>query len=162
MASLSDTSLQSNLTIGNGGTLVAPLLATYSGGTITVNNQTVTLTSLTNVDASSLIVNSAGILTLPNVASYAEAAFANTSFQANGAGSKLDLTAITSITGTTGTLNVQPSSGSTIELDGLASTAAHDINFTVDGAGNVLKLDLLTSFIDTSLNATSPLRTAAR
>ena len=153
MTSISDTSLQSNLTIGNGGSLIAPVLATYSGGTITVNNQTVTLSTLTNVDTSSLIAGAAGILTLPNVTSYAEGAFANTYFQANGAGSKLDLTAITSITGTTGTLNVQPTLGGTIELDGLPSTTARDINFVVDGAGNVLKLDLLTNFTDTSLQS---------
>ena len=58
---------------------------------------------------------------------------------------------MTSITGTTGILNVQPSSGGTIELDGLASTSARDINFVVDGAGNVLRLDILTSFSDSTL-----------
>jgi hypothetical protein len=151
LTNFTDATLTSNLTIGNGGTLFAPLLATYSGGTITVNNQTVTLSSLTNVDASSLIANSGAILTLPNVLSYAEGAFANTYFQANGTGSKLDLTAISSLTGTTGILNVQPTLGGTIELDGVTSTTARDINFTVDGAGNVLRLDLLTNATDTTL-----------
>jgi len=151
LTSFIDTTLTSNLTVGNGATLTAPVLATYSGGTITVNNQSVTFSAMTNVNASSLIAGPAGIITLPNVASYAEGAFANTYFQANGAGSKLDLTAITSITGTTGTLNIQATLGGTIELDGLPSTSAHDINFTVDGAGNVLKLDILTSVIDTTL-----------
>ena len=43
LTSFTDTRSMANLTIGNGGTLIAPLLATYSGGTITVNNQPVTL-----------------------------------------------------------------------------------------------------------------------
>jgi hypothetical protein len=150
MTSISDSTLTSNLTIANGGTLTAPVLATYSGGTITVNNQSVTLASLTNVDGSSFLAGVAGILTLPNVTSYAQGAFANTNFQANGAGSKLDLTAITTITGTTGSLFVQPTLGGTIELDGLTSTTARDINFTVDGAGNTIKLDALTSAIDST------------
>ncbi|MGD9721698.1 MAG: beta strand repeat-containing protein [Pirellulales bacterium] len=151
LTSATDANLISSLTISNSGTLTAPVLATYNGGAIVVNNMSVNLTPLTNIDSSSLFANANGILTLPNVASYAEGPFAQTTFQASGANAKLDLTAMTSITGATGALIVNALSGGTIELDGLPSTTARDVNFQVDGATSVLNLSALTSATDANL-----------
>ena len=141
----------SQLNLLNGGTLIAPVLATYNGGTITVTNMSSTLSALTNIDSTSLVANGGGILTLPNVASYAEAPFGTTNFQATGTGSKLDLTGITSLAGTSGLLNVTAQSGGTIEMDSLPSTTARAVRFTVDGATSTVDLSALTSGTDTIL-----------
>ncbi|MEX2115039.1 MAG: hypothetical protein WD845_17730, partial [Pirellulales bacterium] len=116
LTSASDTSLLNSLTLANGGTLIAPVLATYSGGSIVVNNMSATLSSLTNINSSSLFTGTAGILSLPNVTSYTEPPFANAVFQANGAGSKIDLSGVTSLTGTNGALSVNALAGGTIEI----------------------------------------------
>ncbi len=150
LTSAIDSTRLSNLTLANGGTLVAPVFATYQGGTITVNNMTATFSALTDIDSSSLFTNSGGVLSLPNVTSYDEAPFSSTTFQASGTGSLIDLTPMTSITGATGSLNIRALAGGTIELDALTSTTARDINMTVDGASSVLDLTVLTSVIDTT------------
>jgi hypothetical protein len=150
LTSATDTSLLSNLTISNGATLIAPVLATYNGGSIGVDNKILSIPSLTNINSSSLFAAANASLTLPNVTSYAEAPFASTTWRANGANSKIDLTSITSVTGTNGNLFIEALSGGTIELDGLASTATRDINFTADGATSVMNLNALTSATDTS------------
>ncbi|MGD9723817.1 MAG: beta strand repeat-containing protein [Pirellulales bacterium] len=150
LTSINDSTSLGNLLIENGGTLTAPLWTTYNGGTITVNNQSASLANFTNLDNSSLFAGANGILTLPNLASYVLPASGTKSFQASGAGSKLDLTALTSITGTTGGLDVNALSGGTIELDGLASTTARDIDFEVDGATSTLNLSALTSINDST------------
>jgi hypothetical protein len=46
LTSASDATLQSSLTLANGATFTAPSLATYSGGSIVVNNMTATLGAL--------------------------------------------------------------------------------------------------------------------
>ena len=97
------------------------------------------------VNMSNNLTGANGILTLPVLTSYAEASFAGTIWRANGANSKIDLTSITSITGATGNLFIEAQAGGTVELDGLPSTTARDVNFTVDGATSVMNLSALTS-----------------
>jgi hypothetical protein len=151
LTSASDTTLLSSLAISNGGTLMSPVFATYSGGSIFVDNKTLSIPSLANINSSSIFTGANGILTLPNVTSYAEPPSAGATWRANGANSKIDLTSITAITGATGNLFVEALNGGTIELDGLPSTTARDINFSVDGATSVLNLSALTSASDTTL-----------
>jgi hypothetical protein len=159
MTSVSDSMASGAILIENGGTLIAPALASYNGGTITVNNHSVSLSQLTNIDNSSLTAGANGIFTLPNVTSYALPASGSRAFAASGANARLDLTALTSITGTTGGLDVNALSGGTVELDGLASTTARDLDLVANGASSVLVITALGAWSDStnlsSLTATN-------
>ncbi len=148
LTSVNDASLQGSLTLANGGTLTAPVLATYSGGSIVVTNMTVSLPTLTNIDRSSLYANANGILTLAGITSYAEAAFNVTQFLANGANAKIDVPNLTSMTGTNGAVNIYAQAGGTVKLSALASTTAVGLHFLADGATSVLNLTALTSVND--------------
>ncbi|MGD9721697.1 MAG: beta strand repeat-containing protein [Pirellulales bacterium] len=158
LSSVTDLTRLSSLTLENGGTLIAPLLEAYSGGRIAVNNMSVTLSSLLFIDASSLSVGAGGILSLPNVTTYIEPTSASASFTASGANSRLDLSAITSIVGDTGALNVSAVEGGMLELDGIAESTARDVSFSVNGATSVLDLSALVTINDptrlSSLSAT--------
>src|SRR5436190_31268 len=114
---------------------------------------TAAIATLTNIDTSSLFANANGILTLAGVTSYADAPFNFTSFVANGANAKVDLSNLTSLTGTNGDMNIFAQAGGTVKMSALASTTARDINFLADSATSVLNLTALTNATDTSLQS---------
>ena len=153
LTTVTDTTLQSSLSLYNGGVLTAPVLATYSGGSIVVQNMSASLPTITNIDNSSLYANANGILTMTGATSYAEAPFSQTQFIANGVNAMIDLPNLTSITGTTGAMNIYAQNGGTTKISALVSTAARDLNFYADGATSVLNLTALTTVTDTTLQS---------
>ena len=140
LASDSDTSLASTLTLANGGTLTAPAFATYFGGSISVTNMTAAIATLTNMDSTSLFANANGILTLAGITSYAEAPSNLTSSWPMAPMPKIDLPNLTSLTGTTGSMNIFAQAGGYVKMTALVSTTARDVNFLADGASSVLNL----------------------
>ena len=60
----------SSLQVSNGGTVQAAVLTTLNGVTLTLIGGTVSLPSLTKVDASNIEVSGGGTLTLAGIASY--------------------------------------------------------------------------------------------
>ena len=65
------------------------------GSSLTVTGGSYSLAGLTNVNGSSLYAESGGSLTLPNLTSYTETD--NTTFEATGTGSTLNLSALTTL-----------------------------------------------------------------
>ena len=101
---------------------------------------------MTNISGSSLYAQSGGSLTLPNLTSYNETD--STVFEATGASSKLDLSALTTLGSMTSFWQNKALAGGTLNLSGLATVSEPNANvlFTADGSGSQLTLSALTSF----------------
>jgi RHS repeat-associated protein/uncharacterized repeat protein (TIGR01451 family) len=165
------TSLTGNyngfLSVTNSATLQAPLLTTFTsidvvldgtvtvatsqwasltgGGSLTVQGGSYSLANLVNVDNSSLYVLGGGTLTLPGLTNYTEAS--NTVFQASGASSVLNLSALTSLGTMSSDWYVKALSGGTVNLSGLTTISQPNAGprFEANGVNSVLNLTALTS-----------------
>ena len=119
-ALLSDASYNSSLQASSGGTILDPVLATlnrtdvttdgtgtlgtaqissFSGGTITVNGGTPDYSGLTSLTAANLYANNGTVLAFPSVTSYAAQSVYVPTIQANGTGSVVDLSHLTTLVG---------------------------------------------------------------
>ncbi|HVA50299.1 MAG TPA: DUF4214 domain-containing protein [Pirellulales bacterium] len=161
-----------SLTDTGGSTLVDPKLTTLSGVSVTLDgtdahvadawtkltsgslevdgnpsNFGYSLSSLTDVDQSSLFAESGGQLALPKLTSYVSNGFLqNGTFEANGMNtatlqpSVLDVSALTTLTAQPGSWTINALNGGEVELSGLTSlsTSTQDINITDTGGSTVL------------------------
>jgi hypothetical protein len=132
-----------DLIVNANATLATRQLTTFTGATITVNGATPDFSSLTNVDGSSLYVNG-GTLALPSVTSYTGANY-DTTVQANGGNSKLDLSHLTKLTGGNpySGLHINALGGGTINLSGVTSNPGGRVNILADGGSSVVDLSQL-------------------
>ena len=84
------------ITLDGTGTIATSQWSSLTGGgNLTVTGGSYSLAGLTNVNGSSLYAQSGGALTLPNLTSYTETD--NTTFEATGANSTLNLSALTTL-----------------------------------------------------------------
>ena len=167
--SLSDTAggtiLDANLktindvkvTVDGTGTMAASQWTALTNSTLTVTGGVYTLSGLTDVTGSSVYVQSGGSLSLPGVTSYANpTSWDDTYFQATGAGSILDVSALNGVGLLQSNWYVQASSSGTVNLSKLTtinSTGTTDyFRFSADGSGSKLDLSALTSLIGTGSN----------
>ena len=108
-----------NVTLDGTATIATSQWGTLTNGSLIVTGGSYSL-GLTNVDGSNVSAQSGGSLALPNLTSYA----ANvTGFTAVGAGSVLDVSALTEVTQATqnGDFYTEATSGGTLNLTGLTS-----------------------------------------
>jgi len=132
-------------------TLQASGLASVTYGSLTVNNVSMTLSALTDVDGSSVYVQNGGSLALPGLTSYA--AYEST-FQVDGTGSVLDVSALSTVT-------IQPNgafwalyatNGGEVKLTALASLTG---SFFIVDEGRILDNNLTSlKGVDVTLDGT--------
>ncbi len=143
----SGTLLDSNLTSLVGVTVylagsdpqVASSWKSFTGGSLTVVGS-YNLPSLTDVDGSSLYVENGATLSLPNLTSYASN---GSSFQADGTGSVLDVSALTTLT-QQGSWQVYATGGGTVKLTGLSGTLTSTKGIAFTDSGTLLDNNLTT------------------
>ena len=176
----SDTSYHSLLQASNGGSIVDPVLTTlnqtdvttdspstlgtsqittFTNGTITANGGTPDYSGLTSLDGDTVYANSGATLSFPGLTSYAGQSAYYPTIQANGAGSVIDLSHLTTLSGSTYPwLVVNALAGGKVNLSNLTSYTAAATHFTADGAANgtpsTIDLSKLTGlFSDTSYHS---------
>ncbi len=142
-----------SFTLSNSGTILDPQLASFNNATLTDSGEAVTLAKLTNADSSKLYVNGGGTLALPKLTAYANPASVQAYFQASGAGSVLDISALTSVGAIPGWFwDVQAQQGGLIKLSGLTSvgSGSQNVYLSADGSGSEIDVSALTSFASPS------------
>jgi RHS repeat-associated protein len=146
-STLLDTNVTSlsKVTITTDGTdlHVADSWTQFTGGQLTVTGGSYSLAGLTDVDNSSLIVQSGGSLSLPGMASYTSSTI--TTLQADGTGSVLDLSFLTAITQSDYT-HINATKGGDVKLGALTSLSSPGNSLQiVDSGGSTLLDSSLTS-----------------
>ena len=133
------------VTIRSGGTLNTSQLRLLRS--LTVSGSSLTLPGLTNLFAGDLIVDQGAVLTLPSVFNLAQAAACGLStWTASGAGSVLNLYAMTNLYGfSCGSLNINALSGGSVNLSNLLAIADGTVAFVVDGTNSRVDLAALQS-----------------
>jgi RHS repeat-associated protein len=119
---------------------VADSWTSFTNGQLVVNTGSYSLPGLTNVNGSSLLVHAGGSLALPGLTSYVSSG----TFQVDGVGSVLDVSALATVT-QTGEWTVRAQSGGTIKLSGLTTlTSTKGIGITDTGNSTILDGSLTT------------------
>ncbi len=171
-----------NLTLSDGGAMSLPAGTTLKNGSLTIDNtaagfsslvdltgSTVTLRNggtadlhnVAKIDGASLFVSGGVTLALPGVLGYTGSSSTSSTMKADGAGSLIDLSSITSFAGPTanGALTVEAVNGSQVSLSHIAAIGSGHASFSADGTNSQIDLSALTSFTGTdgqsSIEATS-------
>ncbi len=114
---------------------VANSWTSFTNGTLTVTGATVTLPGLADVDGSNLYAKSGGTLALPGLTSYSSN---GSTFQADGALSMLDISALTTLT-QQNPWSIVATNGGVIKLTGVTQVNGPDgITLTDTGGSKVL------------------------
>ncbi len=120
------------------------------GGVELLNGGTLNMSSVTIAAGASFVNRSGSSFALPALVAYdAEgSSVANETFEADGAGSDLDFSQITTITGATGvrTLEVNALNGAVVDLSGLAQITSGSARILADGANSRVDLTAMTLF----------------
>ena len=135
-----------SLTVTANSALAGPLSMT--GGSLTASGADVTLQAngTTSVTGASLYAKAGATLSLPNLTSYNKST--DTTFQATGTSSTLNLSALATLGNMSGRWTVQALAGGTLDLSGLAviNQPNAPLTFQADGAASRLDLSAPTSF----------------
>jgi RHS repeat-associated protein len=138
------------LTLDGTGNFSTSQIATFTDGSLVIVATNPDLSNLTNIDRSSLLASNGGSLVLPLVTSYTgPTSNTNTTIEASGVGSRIDLSSLITLIGTTGlsgTVNLNAKAGGTLDLSNLTETATGRIAFLADGSNTVVDLSSLTNF----------------
>jgi len=127
-----------SVTLDGTDTQVASSWTKFFDSSLYVTGGSYTLPGLTDVDQSGLHISNGGKLALPNLTSYVSYG----TFNADGAGSVLDVSALTTVT-QQNYWDVNATNGGEIELTGLTSlTSTQGISITDTGGGTVLDTNL--------------------
>jgi RHS repeat-associated protein len=131
----------------NGGSILDGRLTTLLNLTVVVSGETIEMALVTNIDGDSLIVEGGGSLTLPSVTSYSNPNSGDsTLMEATGAGSVLDLPALTVFGTLDSELTVEATLGGQIFLPALATISANsNVQFLSDGVESLLSIAKLNS-----------------
>jgi hypothetical protein len=147
------TSLNSFIiTVDGQSTLPLAQFTSLTNGIITDQGGSIQLSGLTDVDGSSLYATEGGTLSVPGLTHFASL---NSTFQADGAGSVLDVSALTTLT-QQGSWFVEASNGGTLNLGGLTSVAGTsllDISDTGSSKlldGNLKNLSGVNVYVDST------------
>ncbi len=121
-----------------------------------------TATGSATINGANLFALNGGIISLPFATSYAAGTqnFADRTFRAQGPGSLLDLSTLTSLTGGGGIfaeLFIEALGGGQVNLSGVSTIPSGNVQVLADGAGSTVDLSALASFTDTNPNGTSSL-----
>ena len=135
------------ITLDGSGTIATSQWSSLTGGSsLTVTGGSYSLSGLIDVNGSSLYTRNGGALALPNLTTYTETS--NTTFEATGVNSTLDLSALTTLGSMSGYWYADALAGGTVNLSGLTKINEPNagVQFTADGSGSQLNLSALTSF----------------
>jgi hypothetical protein len=145
------------VTIKSGGSLDATQMTLLKG--LTVSGTTLVLPGLTNLFSGDLTVSTGGVLRLPSLTSHTHGGCPVNFWLASGAGSVLDLSALTNLAGPDcGNLNLQALGAGTILASNLQQITGGAVNFLGDGTNSVIDLAALR----TSLGLTDAVSFEAR
>jgi len=125
------------VTLGGTDTQVASSWTTFTGGSLTLTGGSLSLAGLTDVDGSSLSALGGAGLALPGLKSYLSA---GTTFQADGSGSVLDVSALSTLTQTAG-WSIDATHGGKLELNGLTNVASVQGKIIIDDTNGSTLLD---------------------
>ena len=142
------------LTLDGTGSFPASQLASFTNGTINITGGTSSFAALTDLDGSNVTISGGAALNLSALTSYTGAAASevNTTLEATGAGSVLDLSNLTTLSSTLGVdsgVAVEALAGGNVNLPGLTAIASA-VGLEADGAGSLLDAPQLASFARTS------------
>jgi uncharacterized protein YunC (DUF1805 family) len=142
-----------NLEASAGGGVSMTSLTTSGALNLTVNaGGSISTAQLTNISGASFIANAGAELSFPAVVSYEPpTACAGITWQANGGGSVLDLSALSAVTGNTncGYLTVQALNGGHMLLGNVASDLGGSMSVQADGTDSEVDMSLLTQNLGT-------------
>ena len=151
-----------NLVISGGSFTVTDGTSVVNGN-FTVSTASLTATGATTsftasgpatIDFSNLFATAGAQLNLTSATTYAERPSSVTTIQTFGSGSKIDLSGLTSITGDTGGLRINALKAGQVELDGLTTLTARDVDVRETNAASIVDLSALSSWTDaTSLSS---------
>ncbi len=142
-----------------------PVMSTLQFGSVRLTGRgQVSLPAVTNINGASLYAGPASTISLPNVTEYLHASTANDQYRtirAEGVGSSIDLSGVTSIGGGThysSRLFVQSVNGGKINLSNTLSISDpssgdsryRSIDVSAEGSGSMVQLDSLLSYSDES------------
>jgi hypothetical protein len=148
------------VTVQSGGSFPAAQMRRLSG--FAVSGMTVNFSGLTNLAAGNVTVNSGGMASAPNLTRHNEfgGCIGNT-WSATGAGSVLDFTSLTNLTGADcGGINFNGTAGGHILLGNLSSLAEGSVSFLADGTNSVIDLSSLTQSFATNHSVSLEARNA--
>jgi hypothetical protein len=130
-----------------GGTLSPNAVTNFSGSTLTMTNGSVTLSNK-DIDGANLNVSGGAVLALTGAVSF-QAGCANILWQASGAGSVLELPALTNLQGAIcgDTLNIEALSGGQVLLGNLQTIVNDSVAFLSDNTGSLINLSSLSAFV---------------
>lgn len=136
--------------LASGGTLPVAQLTQLNG--ITVTGMAAEFPALTELTAGDLLVSGGGVLTLPSLASHIhQTGCAAHTWEVNGAGSVLNLPALTELSGADcGVLAFEASAGGTIVMSNLSTIADGRLSFLADGTNSRIALDTLRQSLATT------------
>ena len=121
---------------------------TMTGGSLTASGSgiSLTVTGTTTVSGANLYAVSGGTLAVPNLSSYTETD--NTTLEATGVNSTLNLSALTTLGDMSNYWHAEALAGGTVNLSGLTTIDEPNagVQFTSNGSGSQLNLPALTSF----------------
>ena len=145
MPSLVDAG-RTRLTLRNGGLMDTAQFTRLIG--VTIENQALVLPGITNVDQASLYMENGGKLSLPHVTRMIKSdGCYGVDWQATGAGSVLDLSAVTYLyAGNCFNLNLRALAGGKVLVGELAAISDGFVAVVADGVGSVVDLGKLASF----------------
>jgi hypothetical protein len=131
------------VTIKSGGMLSAAQIDLLKG--LTVSGTALDLPEITNFFAGNLTVSGGAVLRLPNLFKHDQGLDCNVNtWQVSGAGSVLDLSSMTNLTGSScGELAVEALSGGTVNLSNLAIIVEGRVRFLADGTNSLGNLGAL-------------------
>lgn len=141
--------------VGPTGTINVTQLTAITNATVSVNGGTALFPNVTTLDGTSLLVNGGVTLSFPSLTNFLQTSPQARTWQANGPGSVLDLSMLTSLTGSVGTaaaFNMNALNGGQVDLGNLSSITVPGVNITgrilikADGTGSLVELSNLTNF----------------
>ena len=135
------------LRVDNTGTISTAQLNLLTNVMVTVDGSVPSFGQVTNIDDTDIYAFNGGIARMTNVFRVTHGN-QNPTWQANGAGSLVDLSSVTSIVvGNSRVLYVQAYTGGMLDLGGLVSLSTGAVQVTADGTGSVIDLSGLSGFI---------------
>ncbi|MEM8679379.1 MAG: Calx-beta domain-containing protein, partial [Planctomycetota bacterium] len=163
------------------GTLATSQMTSFSSGEMKVDGTHVELPQLTNFSNSSLLLCNGGTANVPNVSAIDGASFEvydgvtlslpsatsyvgqsnnTTRFRAQGPGSRLELSGVTTLSGGSfiSTLFIDATDGGVVDLGGLSEITGGATNVLAQDAGSVVDFSMMTSFTDNNGNRESVLQ----
>ncbi|MBD2152111.1 Ig-like domain-containing protein [Pseudanabaena sp. FACHB-1277] len=148
-----------NLNIDQTGTISTKQIKTFiNGGIATINGTTPDFSGLTDITGAGFIAANGGVVSLPVTSYTGNSAEFFTTLRAEGAGSLLDLSNVTTLSGATfvsDSLNIEAVNGGQVNLKNTTQITGGLTGIISDGVGSFVNLSSLTNFTKTGRGSSS-------